>query len=467
MANSKDSISSKALKSGIWYTVSNFLLKGVAFFTTPVFARLLSKSEYGEYSNYTAWQSIIAILVTMELAGCVVRARYDFEDDFDKFLSSITWCGSVVTLAFYLIVILFQDLAVMVFGMDMKYIHLMFLTVLISPALSILQAKHRILQKYISFVILSVVSTIVSTCVSLVCVLNMEDKLFARIYGMSVPFLVVYLGAYIILVAKGKTFYNYEYWKYAVCFCLPLVPHLLSNVILGSSDRIMIKNMCGPEEAAVYSLAYSCGMIISVLFTALNQAWEPWLFDRLNDGDNESVVKMSRYYLVFFIILVEGAVLLSPEIMLFMGGKAYEEAIYVIPPVMAGYGCKFAYTFYVNSERFAKKTAYISIGTMVAALLNIVLNLIFIPIFGYMAAAYTTLIGFLVLLFMHYYMSKKMNIVGMYDNKFVFVIIGLMIVTSVACQLLYSNFVIRYMVVGGLIIASLLFCKKLWEVKRK
>ena len=457
-----NSISSKAFKAGAWYTVSNFLLKGVAFFTTPIFTRLLSKAEYGEYSNFTAWQSIIAILVTMELSGCVVRARYDFEDDFDEFLSAITWCGSVVTLAFYLLVILFQNLAVKIFAMDMKYIHLMFLCVMISPALSILQAKHRILQKYKSFVAISVISTIVSTFVSLVCVMNMQDRLFGRIFGMTVPFMIVYLGAYIVLAVKGRTFYKAEYWKYAVAFCLPLVPHLLSNVILGSSDRIMIKSMCGAEDAAVYSLAYSCGMIISVLFTALNQAWEPWLFDRMNAKDDESIIKASRYYLVFFMLLIIGAILFSPEIMLIMGGKTYAEAVYVIPPVMAGYGCKFAYTFYVNSERFAKKTAYISIGTMIAAGLNIILNIIFIPIFGYMAAAYTTLIGFLVLVFMHYMISKRMDIVGMYDNRFVFSTVFIMIVVSILCQSLYTTIVIRYSLIFALGIVFIVLIKKIY-----
>lgn len=458
----------KALKSGVWYTISNFLLNGVAFITTPIFARLLSKAEYGDYSNFTAWKSIITIVATLELAGCVSRAKYDYEEDFDKFLSSITVCGTIISMVLYGIVLLFPQVFEQIFGMDMPYIHLMFVTVLISPALSILQAKHRILQKYKSFVAISIISTIVSTGISLLCVIYMDDKLFGRLFGMTAPYLVLYLGAYVLLLYRGKTLFNAGYWKYAICFCLPLVPHLLSNVILGSSDRIMIKNMCGAEQAAIYSLAYSCGMIISILFTALNQAWEPWLFDKLNDNDKVSVKKISRYYLVFFVIIIEGAILLSPELMLIMGGKSYAEAVYVIPPVMVGYGCKFAYTFYVNSERFAKKTAYISIGTMISAGLNILLNWIFIPIYGYMAAAYTTLFGFLILVVLHYFMSRKMQIVDMYDNVFVFGMVAVMIVSGVAAQMLYDVVVLRYVVIALLGGVSLWFVKYLMkEVVRK
>jgi len=433
----QDSISKKAFKAGTWYTISNFLLKGVGFITTPFFTRLMSKSEYGDYSNFTAWLSIIAILVTLEMSGCVYRARYDYEDDFDGFLSSIIVCGTAITAVCYAVVCLFMPIFERIFDMPPIYIHLMFVNVLISPALNIMQAKHRILQKYKSFVAVSIGSTVASTLISLWCVMYMQDKLFGRVFGMIVPLLVVYLIAYIMMVGRGKVLFNREYWKYAVAFSLPLVPHLLSNTILGSSDRIMIKQMCGADQAAIYSVAYSCGMIISILFTSLNQAWEPWLFDRVHEKDYPSVIKVSRYYLLFFVVLVMGSILVAPELIWIMGGKNYYEAVYVIPPVMVGYGCKFAYTFYVNMERFEKKTKYISLGTMIAAAANVVLNFIFIPVFGYMAAAYTTLVGFLALVVLHYIMSKRMGLTDMYDNRFLFLMVAVMIVLGISAQALY------------------------------
>lgn len=417
--------------------MSNFLLKGIGFITTPVFTRLLTKSEYGDYSNYTAWLSIVAILVTLEMSGCVYRARYDFEEDFDGFLSSIIACGTIITAVCYGVVIAFLPFFEKIFDLPAIYIHLMFLNVLISPALTIMQAKHRILQKYKSFVAISVGSTVVSTLASLYCVYTFEDKLFGRIAGMTVPLLVLYLIIYIIMMCRGRVIYNKDYWKYAIAFSLPLVPHLLSNTILGSSDRIMIKQLCSSQEAAVYSVAYSCGMVISILFNSLNQAWEPWLFDRVHAKDYENVKRVSRFYLLFFVVLVMGCILVAPELIWFMGGKNYYEAVWCIPPVMVGYGCKFAYTFYVNMERFEKKTKYISIGTIGAAVLNVVLNFIFLPIFGYLAAAYTTLVGFLALVFVHYLMSKKMGIVDMYDNRFIFVMAGVMIVLGLMCGGLY------------------------------
>lgn len=433
----KRSVSGKALKSGVWYTLCNFLLKSLGFITTPIFARLLTKEEYGNFTNYQSWLSIVAIVVTLEMSSCVIRGKFDFEEDFDGFVSAVVFCGVSITAVAYGAVLLFPRFFEMIFDMEMPYIHLMFLNCLVAPAFSILQAKHRILQKYIEVVILSLSSAVISTLASVYCVMNFKDKLFGRVFGMTAPLIVIYLIIFIMIMVRGKCFYRKEYWKYAIVFSLPLVPHLLSNTLLNSADRIMIKKICGPEDAALYGLAYSAGAVIATLFTAMNSAWEPWLFDRVNEGDYETVKKTSRYYLIFFVLLVLGAILIAPELVLIMGGRSYAEAVFVIPPVMIGYGCKFVYTFYVNMEKFAKRTSFISIGTLIAAGLNILLNLIFIPIIGYQAAAYTTLVGFLLLAFLHYFMAKRMDIIGMYDNRFLFLVLFVMIAAGLLFQALY------------------------------
>jgi O-antigen/teichoic acid export membrane protein len=121
-----------------------------------------------------------------------------------------------------------------------------------------------------------------------------------------------------------------------------------------------------------------------------------------------------------------GCILAAPEVIFFMGGRGYMGAVYAIPPVMAGYGCKFAYTFYVNMERFEKKTKYISIGTLLAAAVNVALNMAFIPRYGFVAAAYTTLAGFVLLAVLHYLMSRKLGLTDMYDNRFIFIMVSLM-----------------------------------------
>ena len=59
MKSVQESINKRALKAGIWYTICNFAIRGINFITTPFFTRLISKSDYGLYSNYASWLSLL------------------------------------------------------------------------------------------------------------------------------------------------------------------------------------------------------------------------------------------------------------------------------------------------------------------------------------------------------------------------------------------------------------------------
>ena len=150
------------IKAGIWYTLSSFLTKGVAFITTPIFTRLLSSNDYGEYSNFVAWAGILVIVATMEMHATVNRARYDY-DNLDGYLSSVAITGTIVTTVLWGIVQLFPDFFCRFFSMDMPYINILFITTMVSPALQLLQAKNRINYKYKTYVALSFGSVLLST----------------------------------------------------------------------------------------------------------------------------------------------------------------------------------------------------------------------------------------------------------------------------------------------------------------
>ncbi len=440
----KDENSTKALKAGVWYTVSSFLRKGISFISTPIFARLLSKSEFGSYSNFAVWLSICAVVCTLNLKSSVPRARFDYEEKFDEYISSVTFFGTAVTALFYCIVIAFQDFFVNLLGIDAIYLHVMFIELLVAPALDNLQAKHRIMQKYKEQVALSIFITLSSTFFSVLGVYMMKDKLFGRIMGNEVTSTVIYLAVFIYVMYKGRKIIDVAAWKYAAVYSVPIIPHLLSNIILGSSDKVMITKLIGKEANAMYSIAYSGGLIISTLMTCFNQAMVPWLFAKLHNEDYEVIRKVNRYYVTGFSIVVMGAILLAPEITWVLGGSKYSGSEMVVLPVMLGYGFKFAYTNYVNVEQYEKKTGAVSVGTLIAAVFNIITNLIFIPIYGYVAAAYTTLAGFLMLLVMHYFISKKYGFANIYDNKFTFIQLALMSAAGLALQFLYPYVILRW-----------------------
>ncbi len=444
MANKISGTDKKALKSGVWYTASSFLRKGIGFFSTPIFARLLDKSEFGSYSNFGVWLTICAIVCTLDLKASVSRAKFDFEDDFDAYISSITFFGTLTTGVFYIIVILFMDFFVNLLSIDAIYLHVMFIELLFAPSLDNIQAKHRIQMKYKVQVFLSIFIMVSSTLFAVLGAYFCKDRLFGRIMGGELVNTAIYIVVFIYIMYKGRKIIYPKAWKYAAVYSIPLIPHLLSNTILGSSDKAMITKMVGPEANGIYSLAHYGGMIISTFLSCFNQAMGPWLYEKLHAEDYGVIKKVNRYYIAAFSVVVMGCILLAPEIIWILGGKKYESAKFLVAPIMLGYGYKFAYTNYVNVEQYEKKTGIVSVGTLAAALFNVVTNLIFIPIFGFEAAAYTTLAGFMMLLLMHYLISRRYGFTRVYDNRFTFMVMVVMTAFGLLIQFIFPLTYVRW-----------------------
>lgn len=436
----------KAIKSGFWYTVSNFLISASALITTPIFTRLLSQDQYGMYNNYTSWQSILLILCTFNIQASLISARYDYEDNLDEYIFSVLCMSGLSVLLWTVLLNLFSGWAQNFFDLSITYINLMMAYIFCFKVFEMFQVKQRYYYKYKLQVGLSLLSTMASAGLSILLVLCCRDKLGGRITGSVLPTIVIGISSFAYFMVKGRHF-KLEFWKYALLICLPYVPHLLSMTVLGSTDRIMITKMCGATDTALYSLAYSCGMIISVFLNSVNTAFSPWLAEKLHENDPQSVRTFSRFYIGIFLFVAVGFMMLAPEVLWILGGEDYLPAMYVMPPVTMGCICQFFYTMMVNIEQIKRKTLGMAIASVMAALINYGLNLIMIPRYGYIAAAYTTLVGYFFLLIFHMLLVARMKMTAVYDFRLIFISVLCAAVFMIGITALYRAPLIRYSVV--------------------
>lgn len=442
-----DKKSKKALKSGIWYTISNFLSKGIIFLTTPIFTRIMTVSAYGEYSSFITWQSLLLLVLPLALYSTINRARLDFPNEMDEYLSSITLAGSIFTLIIYVVVLLFRDFFQNVFSLSMLYINIMFIFIMFEPALANFQARNQVEYKYKIVTAISISSCIASVVLSIVGSYAFENQILGRVIGYDGTLLVFYVITYIYILKKGHFSFNKNYISYALKLSVPLVPHLVSMYILGQCDKLVIQRLIGNEAVAFYNIGYTCALVISMLSNSVNGAMSPWLFEQLNQKNYDRIKKVNSVYVSSFVFITIGLLLISPEIVWIMGGVQYSDATTVLMPVMAGCCCNFIYTLYVNVENFLKKPGVISIGTTLVAVLNIVLNFIFVKLYGYKAAAYTTLISYFVLLLYHFAVVKKYRYAHIYNNKLnIACAIGICIFGLVVCVIYQS--IARYVILA-------------------
>ena len=300
----------------------------------------------------------------------------------------------------------------------------------------------------------------------MVLVLTFQDKLFGRIIGYIIPTIVIGLVISIYYFVKVRSV-SLKYWKYAIPITIPYIPHLLSMYLLSNMDRTMIKKMCGPEELALYSLAYTCGILISILVNSVNGAYGPWLVEKLAKKDYDRIRAFSVPYVAIFSFVALGAVLVTPEVLYLLGGPPYMEAKYVMPPVAGGCLLQFVYCMYVNIEQYEKKTVGMAIASVIATLANFILNYIFIDIFGYIAAAYTTYAGYFLLLIMHMFLVRRLGMFKVYNNRVIFLIAVVTSLLMFSVTLILDLTVVRYIVIAVYLGVAVVVIRKYKDKIRK
>ncbi len=281
----------------------------------------------------------------------------------------------------------------------------------------------------------------------MILVCTMQDQLLGRVIGTFIPIAIFCFVLYIWTIVRGKGV-SMKYLKYALKVSFPMIWHSIAIHLLGIGDRLVIVRVLGEEKNALYSVAFTSAVIASALWNAMNSAWSPWSAERMNRGETDQMRKASRPYVLGFSVVIAIMLLVTPEILLIMGGRGYMEAVFVLPPVIVGCLCQFIYSLYVNAEFYLKKQTRIAIATMIAAGLNLGLNILLIPRFGYVAAAYTTLFGYLFLLLFHFASLMTLKKKDWYDNKFNFIIVGVFLLLVPVFNWLYMHNTLRYILAG-------------------
>ncbi len=397
------------VRASFWFLVCAFLQKGISSITTPIFTRLLSTEEYGQFSVFNSWLSILTTFVTLHLySGVYVQGLVKFEDRKLQFSSAMQGLSFVLALCWTVVYLIFRDFWNELFSLTTVHMLAMLLIIWTSSVFQFWAVEQRVELKYQKLVALTVAASLSRPLLGIFLVINANDKVTARILGMAVVDMIAYAWLFFGQVKRGKVFYSKHIWKYALLFNLPLVPHYLSMSVLSSSDRIMIRNMVGSSEAGIYNLAYNISLIMTMFNTALMQTIEPWLYKKIKNKQVKDIASVA--YPTFIMIAAVNILLiaLAPEVVAIFAPKAYYDAIYIIPPVVMSVYFMFAYSFFAVFEFYYEKTKLVMAATTISAALNIVLNFICIKLFGYVAAGYTTLICYILYAGFHYVFMRKL-----------------------------------------------------------
>jgi O-antigen/teichoic acid export membrane protein len=458
---------SKQAKAAIWFTACSILQKGISFITVPIFTRLLSTEQYGTYSLYLSWFQLLTIITSLYLYhGVFNNAMVKFENDRDRYISSMQGLTMTIWAAIFVIYLGFHNMWSAFLGLAPVIVVLMFLEMLVTPALSFWSGKQRFEYKYQRLVAVTLAKSIANPIISVIAVLLTDKKDIAQITSI-VLVEIVFCGSIMILqFCRGKKFYIKDYWSYALGMAIPLLPHYLSGMVLNQGDRVMISKMVGTSEVAFYSVAYNIGMLVQIFSTAINNSFTPWVYQKIKAKNYSGISNTVNYLLLLIFGISLCLMLCSPELVLIFGSSKYASASYVIPPVAASVFFIFLYSILAIPPFYFEKTQFLLISSLAAAVVNIGLNYIFIIMFGYVAAGYTTLACYVIYSFGHYLISRRVLnkfLLGerLFNGKTIAILSAITILSGILSNFLFDYWYIRYGILAIGFIMVVLFRNKL------
>ncbi len=463
---------SLTVKSTIWFTVCNFVIKGFSFFTVPLFAHLLSVEEYGVLSIYSSYEQVLLILATFELSlGAYQRGILKYKHELNVFNFSLLMLSNLITIVFYVLIFHFRNLLFQFTGLSFRIVSLMTIYFLVSPAYTSWLNEKRFKFQYINAVIFTLLFTFIPTIVALLTIIYIKATAELKIVSTLIAQILFCIPFYLIrgnlVIAKGKLETIIKHWKFCLSFQIPLVIHSLSYLILAQSDRIMIGKLVGNSEAGIYSVAYSISNVATVIQLSVNQVFKPWRYQKLEEKEYKNIKDVSSFLCVVIAIVLLLFFIIVPELMKILFKAEYYEGMWSIPPLACSTYFIFLYSMFTDVESFFGKTKYIMYVSLGCALINIALNYIVIELLGYIACGYTTLICYILFAILHYIFMKNIcNKEGIdeeiFNMKLIIALSLVIFVCSVIISLLYKFIIIRYAI---LMIVTYILYKKKKDVK--
>lgn len=457
------------VKASFWALFCGVLQKGIGVITTPIFTRLLSTAEYGQYNVFNSWIQIFTVIFSLNLcAGVYQQGLVKFDEDNRAYTSSMQGLTTVLMIIWGGILFIFRNKLTGLLSLNTRQIVMIPLIIWSASIFGFWLAEQRNFYKYKALVFVTLTVSVLSPALAILLIKISDDKVTARILGGLIIGLIAYVPLYCLHIKRGKKFFSAKYWRYALIFNIPLVPHYLSQVVLNSSDRIMIEKMVDKSAAGIYGLAYSISLIMTILNNALSQTLSPWIYQKIKARETERISSVAYISMIGVSAVNLILIALAPEAVKIFAPAEYYDAIWIIPPVAISVYYMFIYDMFAKFAFYYEKRIFITVASVAAAALNIILNYIFINKYGYIAAGYTTLICYIVYSLGHYIFMKRVckkfcDGVQPYDGKIILLISFAFTACGLAMLLTYNHTVIRYCILAAIIIIAVLLRKKILE----
>ena len=442
------------LKSSIIYIVATIIGQGMTFLGIIVFTRLMDQNDYGLYSTYYAYVSVVTVLIGANLHYALNNAYIDKKNRIKEFRKSVLCLSFVIMILSSVVVllagkILLNEFSVFIIVMLLLHSYGFFV-------INYRMYSANMENDYKRKQWLLILPYAFQLIIPILFMLFLSQTSFEiRVIGSTVGVCGIAVLLFIEMMRyKGKLI-DINDWKYALSIALTSVVMSISYMLMQQCDKVMITNICGSSDTAVYSVIYYLGYAIIAVDQAVAPVRQAWIYQKLDEQDVHEAGNIQKWYLVVIAILTTGLIMAGPEVVKIIAPSSYWQFEYIVPFVESA--CMMMlYRFYTEITLFYKKNMILSMCVCVCAIINIILNAVLIPRAGAVAACYTTVVSYFLLFILTGIVSGKC-MKHIYSKKVFLCFILWISGVSVLSYTVYETMWIRYIVYGSLLMIILIY----------
>jgi O-antigen/teichoic acid export membrane protein len=398
------------------YGLSGLLVPLVGMITLPIFARVFTRGQYGVLELGT---TAIVVGMTITDAGftaAALRSFYDYRDAEERERRNVLLTAflstSAVALAVAGALILFRtSIAHWLFGSrgDEALVVLIALSIPVQNTWRFASEVMRVRFQAASYLVTTLIAAFVTTALGVTGVLalgwRVNGVFFAGLVGNSVAALFS-----VLLVRRGVSgSFTRRELRTMLAYGLPLVPSALAGWALALVDRIILARLGNLDQVGLYAISNRVASLLLIGMNAFLFALSPFLLATYSENPAQERLARGRTLTYLTFILTFGGLgltLFSKEVIEVVApgfGNAYEAVGPLVLSTVA-YGIAAVLTIGIS---IARKTIILAVFSVLAAVVNIGLNFVLIPPYGFVGAGIATTIGYGVLALLYYWYSQR------------------------------------------------------------
>ncbi len=399
------STKTRIFKNAGAYSLVGIIPYMTGFIMLPVYTRYMSPEDYGILSLVSAFQAILVTVVSLQLNVALPRYYFEYSGkELKVFFSTTMYSVAGIAAAFFITINCFGGALVgLIFPRaDIPYFPYFFISLLSVFAAQVSQVAQRLLvvqERGGVVLVRSVLAAFFGVAAGLYFVVYLDMKALGAL--LAALFGGVFLTGLNIWLVRDYFLLKWQknYFMQSIKYSWPIVAHAVGGYLFMYSDRIVMEKFIPLSAIGIYAIADKISMILKLFVNSINDALMPNFVRLAKQSEEDVVLRWKRIitkWAVFISFAYLGLALFSEEAIVVLTPETYHGAYPIVPILLLAYVFRGFYCFSSAPIFYRKKTQYIPVITISAGILNIVGNILLIPVIGVYGAAWTTVLSFAV-----------------------------------------------------------------------